>query len=78
MQLHKQEKFLYKRKQNQDQHLNDFDSQLNLAKNKKKDFSKIWREGLWSSVADTERFDADPDPTVQADADPDPNFFYSS
>ena len=33
------------------------------------------------SVADPERFDADPDPTFQADADPDPepdrdpNFF---
>ena len=26
-------------------------------------------------MADTERFDADPDPTVQADADPDPNPF---
>ena len=28
-----------------------------------------------SSVADPERFDADPDSTFQADADPDPNFF---
>ena len=28
-----------------------------------------------SSVADPERFNADPDPTFQADADPDPNFF---
>ena len=27
------------------------------------------------SVADPERFDADPDPTFQADADPDPNPF---
>ena len=30
---------------------------------------------LTSSVADPERFDADPDPTFQADADPDPNPF---
>ena len=28
-----------------------------------------------SSVADPERFNADPDPTFQADADPDPNPF---
>ena len=28
---------------------------------------------VWSSVADLERFDADPDPTFHADADP--NFF---
>ena len=28
-----------------------------------------------NSVADPERFDADPDPTFQADADPDPNPF---
>ena len=27
---------------------------------------------LTSSVADPERFDADPDPTFQADADPNP------
>ena len=27
------------------------------------------------SVADPERFDADPDPTFKADADPDPNPF---
>ena len=27
---------------------------------------------LSSSMADPERFDADPDPTFQADADPDP------
>ena len=33
--------------------------------------------GLQTSVADPERFDADPDldPTFQADADPDPNLF---
>ena len=30
---------------------------------------------LTDSVADPERFNADPDPTFQADADPDPNFF---
>ena len=30
---------------------------------------------LQTSVADPERFDADPDPTFQADADPDPNPF---
>ena len=29
---------------------------------------------LLSSVADPERFDADPDPTFRADADPDPTF----
>ena len=29
---------------------------------------------LQNSVADPERFDADPDPTFHADADPDPNF----
>ena len=42
---------------------------------------------LQSSVADPERFDANPDPTFQADPDPDPdpnpftrvrNFFYSN
>ena len=27
-----------------------------------------------ASVADPERFDADPDPNFQADADPDPRF----
>ena len=31
--------------------------------------NNIW---VGSSVADPERFDADPDPTFQADADPDP------
>ena len=30
---------------------------------------------VWSSVADPERFDADPDPTFHADADPDPKIF---
>ena len=29
---------------------------------------------LLTSVADPERFDADPDPTFPADADPDPTF----
>ena len=39
-------------------------------------FSFKARRGLQSSVADPERFDADPDPvpTFQADADPDPKF----
>ena len=35
----------------------------------------MWLKGLWSSVADPGRLDADPDPTFQADADPDPKFF---
>ena len=30
---------------------------------------------LLPSVADPERFDADPDPTFQTDADPDPKYF---
>ena len=30
---------------------------------------------VWSSVADLERFDADPDPTFHADAYPDPKHF---
>ena len=34
----------------------------------------MWLKGLWSSVADPGRLDADPDPTFQADADPDPKF----
>ena len=35
----------------------------------------MWLKGLWSSVADPGRLDADPDPTFQADADPDPKCF---
>ena len=34
-----------------------------------------WYNRFKISVADPERFDADPDPTFQADADPDPNPF---
>ena len=47
--------------------------------------SPVWRTvgvtptsaptGAQTSVADPERFDADPNPTFQADADPDPNPF---
>ena len=44
---------------------------------------RLWERIVQSSVADPERFDADPDPdpTFQADADPNPftrvrNFFF--
>ena len=47
--------------------------------------SPVWRTvgvtptsaptGAQTSVADPERFDADPNPTFQADADPDPKNF---
>ena len=30
---------------------------------------------VYCSVADTERFDADPDPTFYVDADPDPTLY---
>ena len=40
--------------------------------------NKMKKDGVFNvlrqSVADPERFDADPDPTFHADADPDPKF----
>ena len=36
---------------------------------------RTFSDRRFCSVADPERFDADPDPTFKADADPDPNPF---